>query len=939
MRKILFFLILKCYSLLAQEQMVVSPINTSDGLADNRVKAICQLLDGRMIFVTEGMVNIYDGARFTYMHFNEQKVYSIKNYSDFHRVYVDRDNNLWIKDHFKLLHFDLSTEKYVENLDTVFLRYGIKKQVSDFFVDSYFNYWFLTNDDELFYRDTKENTTFYFASKISSPNRQTDILFDLAVRDSLVFLFYKSGLMVCHNIYSKKELYQDNIYEGKVNRFNTNLVVVPYKQYLYQLRNGFAIGSNLHRYNILSRKWEKIFEKTWQNTLSVDNKGNCMVSSTQGLWTINESLLKTNLFKQLITLQGNIIKTEISTQYVDNNGGLWLGTMDKGLLYYHPERFKFRNFGRSFFEFENDFRINCLADHNGDILIGTSHGIFNYQQNQQKIIKYSKIPENVVCNSLIKDSKKRIWVCTNSHGLYCISGDNIKHYDLPFWCQSFYESGNGKYYLCTDFGFGVFDPETGRFDKVEASKKLERIYELMDFEKHKLLGVAYGDAGLFIYDTDNNKLSFPDENRYWMLRHNNRKCHDMYTDQRGLVWFGTQDGLNVYDPHNDNLQSFFEKDGLANNNIRSVIEDNTGRIWVSTAYGISCVNVSKSDQGYEYSFANFNQYDGVIDGEFIPRSVVKTSDNRLLWGGMDGFNEIDITHFNPSEQKLSIPLFTQFLLFNREIKVGEQYEGKVILEKSISSTKIIELEHFQNFFSFEFSALNYVNPTQTFYRYKLEGVDAAWNETDATNGIGRVNYTNIVPGKYLLKVYAANNSRRWGKKGANITIIIHPPFWETPVAYIIYVVLFLAVFSLLTYYYIHNNKQKMYKKQKEELDKLKITFFTNISHEFRTPITLILTPLESIIKKLSDIPLKNQLSSIYRNASELLKLVNQLLDFRKLEINGEKLKLSYCDVEEFLHEIVTSFEELAEEKLYNFLLLLMLTASRHILTKINFIKL
>lgn len=399
-----------------------------------------------------------------------------------------------------------------------------------------------------------------------------------------------------------------------------------------------------------------------------------------------------------------------------------------------------------------------------------------------------------------------------------------------------------------------------------------------------------------------------------MFHHSNHQYNCIFVDSRNLVWFGTQDGLNVWDAAGNCSYAFFVEDGLVNNCIRSVLEDNQQRIWVSTANGISRIDVLKRNKGFGFSFANFNRYDGVIKNEFMPRSTCKTSDNRLLWGGLDGFNEIGLDLIDSSVQQLSTPLFTRFFISGIEIKHGEVHGGKVILHQSIAFTKEIRLNHTQNFISFEFSALNYINPNQTYYHYQLVGADNTWHEIKNNEGIGRANYTNLSPGTYRFKVFATNDARKWSNKYSEITIVIDPPFWKTPLAYTLYVLLFLLVLFFSLFYYTRWNRLKLEHKQKEELDQMKFSFFTNISHELRTPLTLILTPLDSIIKKTGELQLKAQLTDIYRNANELLKMVNQLLDFRKLEAKGEYLQLSYCNIGGFLATIVAPFEELLSNK-------------------------
>ncbi len=911
---ILMICIISCFQLRSQEYMVFSTINANNGLSDNRMLRIGQLNDRRMVFITEGLVNIYNGTDFSYIHFNEREAYELSNYSGFHRVYIDNNNQLWLKNYYKLFHFDMNTELFVPNVDSIFRSQEIKGQVSDIFMDNNFNFWYLNDHDDLYYHNEIEDATYLFASNISKMNGEHDYLYDIAANDSLVFLFYKSGQMICFDIESKIALYADNPFKKK-NNYTVSLSVVPYKHYLYQLRNGYENKSSFLRYNILNRKWEYIFEKSWQNSINIDNKGNCWLSSSNGLWITDESLRNVTIIENFNLEGGEILKTEILHQYNDNTGGLWVGTRTKGLLYYHPDRFKFREFGLSSFGIkENELWIKCLADFDGDILVGTQRGLFRYIKGTRKPIYLDDIPKNVQCNSLYKDSKRRIWLCTSENGLYCITKDNVRHYNLSFYCQNIHETNKGDLYISTFNGFGVFDPASGIFTQVSESTKLGWIYQLMDFREEKLLGVAYGYAGLFVYDINKKVFTYPEDEENWMLRHSNLKCHDLFTDHRGLIWFGTQDGLNVYDPHNNTQESFFKSDGLVNNNIRSIIEDNLGRIWLSTSNGISCISIVKKDKDYLYSFTNYNRNDGVIDNEFLQRSVVKTSDNRLLWGGVDGFNELNLSKIDTFKPQLFAPIITKFLLFGNEIRTGEKYDGDIILNQSISATKFINLKHTQNFLGFEFSALNYMNPTQTYYKYMLEGIDATWNEVSTTNGIGHVSYTNLAPGTYNLKIFAANNNRIWSDNYSEMIIVINPSIWKTPLAYILYIILLLGVIWYMIHSYLKRNKKKIINRQKYELEQLKLAFYTNISHELKTPLTLILTPLDSIIKKTGDFSLKKQLTGIYNNAKELFRLVNQLLDFRKIEMKGETLQLSYCQVNEYLNELSYPFNEMADAK-------------------------
>jgi DNA-binding response OmpR family regulator/nitrogen-specific signal transduction histidine kinase len=869
------------------------------------------LPDGRMIIITEGLLNIYDGANFRYIHYDDRKAYFLKDYSAWHRVYIDNDQRIWLKVQHKFFLFDIATERFIPDADSVFKYLGVKSRVKDFFMDSNHDFWYVTENDELIYRDSHQTHTLHFINHISKLTGIYDQLYDIAVHAKKLFLFYKSGQMLCYDLSTRKLLYAEDPFNKK-NNYNNTLAVVPYKNFLYQVRNGNGIGLLL-RFNVLNRRWERVLETNyWQNTLTLDDKGNCWISSYVGLWVFDKNLENKRLVSPLQLVDGHIFETEISTQYNDNKGGLWVGSVDRGVLYYHPDRFKFRIYGHSLFKFQDTKKISvrCFAENADYIFIGTQSGFFRKAKKNQVLEQVNGIPANSVCEMLLKDSKQRIWLCTQNNGLFCLKNNTIKHFGNPDCCFAIFEAFDGQLYICTNNGVGRFNDKDGTFHKATDPPvhTVGNAYQLTDYKKDILLG--YSADGLFMYNTRNNTISVPDK-RSVLQQHSCHLYHCLFTDSRGLIWLGTMDGLSVYNSNNNTIKCFSDKDGLINNSIRSVIEDNSGRIWVSTSNGISRIDINDKNGQFDYSFYNYNSFDGVISTEFLPRSVLKTSYNSLLWGGLDGFNEINLEQVNRPEQPLTVPLLTKLLLSGSEVLQNENYDGNNILKQSISSTSEIRLKYFQNFIGFEFSALNYVNPTQTYYRYKLEGADNEWNEIKTADGIGRANYTNLSPGTYYLKVFAANNSRHWGKQCAEIKVIIEPPFWKTLWAYVLYFVLISILLYFSFSYYIKWNKQKMEKQQKADIEQLKYLFFTNVSHELRTPLTLILTPLESIINKIENETLKKQLAGIYRNANELLKLVNQLLDFRKLEMKGEELELSYCNINDFINTITLSFKELS----------------------------
>ena len=286
-------------------------------------------------------------------------------------------------------------------------------------------------------------------------------------------------------------------------------------------------------------------------------------------------------------------------------------------------------------------------------------------------------------------------------------------------------------------------------------------------------------------------------------------------------------------------------------------------------------------------------------------------------GGIDGFNEFRINKLSPVKQDLK-PIFVDFQLFGRKIEKGKAYDNNIILKEPVTATQEIVLNYNQNFISLDFSALNYINKSQTHYRYRLKGLDKEWYEIVSSTGTGSVSYANLPSGVYEFEVYAADNNKQWGSSCAIMQITVKEPFWKTPLAYLVYCILIVLSSYWALSSYLRMNKRKLRKAQEEEINQMKFRFFTNISHEFRTPLTLIITPLESLIKEVSDINLKKKLQLIYRNSKELLYLVNQLLDFRRLEMQGERLFLVKGNIVEFVRSVKSSFDYLAQEKKISF---------------------
>jgi signal transduction histidine kinase/ligand-binding sensor domain-containing protein/AraC-like DNA-binding protein len=910
------FFLCFCVSLNAQQSFVFTAIDSKNGLSENRVRTILQLQDGRMLITTEGVTNIYDGTSFKYLHLKGKAISRLTGYSGFHHGYVDKEY-VWIKDKGKLMGIDIKQERFVSKPDSVLFKMGIREPIADFFLDADQNYWVLTSSDKLLFRNAKNGKTAVFLKNVSTPNGIKDQLYDVAVIQQQLFLFYRNGLIVCYDLNTGKELYQTNsLSKQEQNKYNNTLMVVQSDNSLYQIRNGSS-GLML-AYDIKKRTHTKILQTDyWLNTISVDSKGNLWVSCAIGLWFIDKNLKEKHFIPSFKLVDGTQVNNEASTLYNDSQGGLWIGTFNHGLLYYHPDRFKFKNVGKMFFGTQpKDIDVTCFEEtEQHTILVGTKNGLYSYSPETSKLSVFPKLPADVDCLSMTKDSQNRIWICTRNKGVYCFQNNQIKHIgSLGGNCRYILEKAGGQFLVATTEGLADFNPASGKFQSLQLrlnGEALGSVSQLIPFDNQSFLGRS--NTGLFVYNYKKNSISQPLKA---LLQNENQQYSCIFKDSRGMVWIGTQDGLNVWKPSTKELHTLFTDDGLVNNSIKGIVEDRQGRIWVTTAGGVSRIAVDTKEKKLRFSIANFNHYDGVIENEFTASATFASNNGQLLMGGVNGFNSLDLQ--KPwSFKQLQKPLFTGLMLFGTKVKSGESYDGNTILKNAIATTNRIVLNYNQNFISVDFSALNYVNPTQTYYRYRLEGIDDNWREIVAQNGTGSASYTNLAPGTYVLKVKAASNSREWSKE-SEISIVVNPPFWKTPLAYVLYLAIVMLLFYLSLSYYKKWTNQQLMRKNEEKLNQMKFSFFTNVSHEFRTPLTLIITPLESILKEIKETAIESRIKLVHRHALNLQHLVNQLLDFRRLEISGEKLNLTFGDLVDFLKQFEELFGKLAEEKQIDF---------------------
>ena len=415
---------------------------------------------------------------------------------------------------------------------------------------------------------------------------------------------------------------------------------------------------------------------------------------------------------------------------------------------------------------------------------------------------------------------------------------------------------------------------------------------------------------------------------------------ELHEDHLGRLWLGTQNGLDLAHFHETGLDAdvtdqaaslsinpkipaeteipaitfehFYPEHERPGIEVRSITEDTNGQLWLGTNRGLFRFDPESS------SFEKFLKQDGLLSNEFVDRAGWCSSDGRLYFG-----TRLGLTSFHPDSlrKNLQPPLveLTDFQVFHQSVPVGVTSEDLYTLPENIAYVDEVVLSYWQNVLSLDFTALDFHIPSKNQYAYMLEGFDQEWIHTDAKNR--RSSYTNLDPGEYLFRVKASNNDGVWNEAGRSLAIIITPPWWKTKLAYGGYLVLGLAILTGLWLFQLNRIRirhqlemDRLRAERYAELDELKSHFFANISHEFRTPLTLILGPIEKWRQRIKDQELKQDLSLMQRHARRILDLVTQLLDLSKLEAGKMQLQASERNVVPLLKGLVLSFASLAERK-------------------------
>ena len=901
----------------------------------NEVRCIYKDYKGYMWFGTgDGLVR-FDGINL-YLYENDQDDTTSITHNSINTIIEDKNKNLWIGTPNGLNLYNRIHDNFINAINIHSNLINLQNiYVSDLSVDKDSLIWIGTVDGLIVYNPKKQEINNY-TFKINEPTSLSSNWIDCIVTDEEdnKWIGTQNGLnLFIKEINGFKRFYTNPEDTNSLSNNNITSLEVDHDGNLWIGTINGGLNKLIKKNNDLSFK--RLYNITLEGkrsnnailSLNSDKRGYMWIGTENGglsLFNIN-----TNQFKVYKVEEGNpysLSSNSIWSLYIDKEGRLWIGTYNKGINVIDEEFNKFESYRKNIFNkislADNDVK-GFTEDEHGNIWIATDGGgvcMFDPVTRQfTKFIK-SNDPEGNLVNDAVQtilfDSNNNLWVGPwgggidrfNKYGIkinnYKIQNDNgggnnnvfviYEDSEGTIWAGT---AGSGLYYYSLENGiFKLVTYENPSVIITENSYVTE-LFE--DSEGSFWIGTLYGMAILKRNPDQKYSSINITQDDYPSLSSN--MINAIFEDNKNRLWIGTGDyGLNLFNRQDSTFTSFQKKDGFLSNSIRGILEDDNGYLWIMTNKGISKFNYDS------LSFINYTSEDGLNSNEFYRRSCLRSKKGKFYIGGENGFNA-----FYPKDIKQNnfIPpvYLTNLKINNVQAKIGAKNSP---LKKYIGETKEITLNHKQSSFTIEFVALNYTHAVRNQFSYKLEGFDDDW----IRNGNKRsASYTNIKPGNYIFLVKGSNNDVVWNNNPTKLIIIIKPPYWRTWWAILIYILLIsvLGFFSLRIWnerIKIKNQLriEQLAREKEHELNELNIQFFTNIAHEFRTPLSLIIAPLESLIKS-AGTKIKDQLMVIYRNADRLLQLTNNLMDIRKLEDGKTKLKVQNRDVISFMKDVSLFF--------------------------------
>jgi signal transduction histidine kinase/ligand-binding sensor domain-containing protein/DNA-binding response OmpR family regulator len=926
-------------------------ISTSEGLSQGHVSAILKDTKGFMWFATDEGLNKYDGYQFTiYKNRPDDSTTIVNNYV--YEIFEDKDHDLWVGTQSGLDQFDRKRN--------IFIHYspGMNINIKDIFQDSKGRMWIGTTEGLYLFNKTSKKFTVYrhngkansishnFVSRITEDNDGT---LWIATNDGLTTFIPESNTFFCYknNPGDKKSIggnwiktiYTDS--RGNIWAGTQGNGISMYRKKDNSFRNfkhdPFMPGSLSHN-DILS--------------FTEDTKGNLLVGTENGgISVYGYTTPVFTYYRNDINDPYSVSNNSIYSLYKDDIGNLWVGTWSGGVNFLPRYGDKFAHYKQTPGNpnsLSNSIVLCISNDSEGNLWIGTDGGGLNkFDRKKGTFTNFrhdDKDPKSIGSDYVlsIKEIKPKVLAIGYHRGgfdflnisdgsiIHHVAGKNNHNSLSTNTVNILIQDKAGMLWLGTwGGGVDVYDIKNNKFtnyhhNPADSNSVSNNFIHTIHEDKEGMVWIAT-ETGLDRFDRSTNRFIHyrNDPANKHSLSHN--MIETIIEDHSGNMWIGTGGGLNLYDRQKNNFTSYTEKDGIANNSIRAIMEDEHGNLWISSNQGIT-----KFDPNTK-KCRNYNITDGLQGNEFKARCTFKDPNGNLYFGGSNGFNS-----FHPDSIKdndFIPPVFvTGFSIFNKPVLTGKS--GTFHLQHDISETNEITLSYKQSVFTFEFASLNYTLPEKNNYAYKLVGFDNDWNYVGNKRS---ATYTNLNAGKYIFQVKASNNDGIWNTEATSVIVTILPPFWQT--WWFKLLVATGIIGSALGFYWYRISsikKQKLVLQRKvaeqteqlvllneeekharieaenakqEALDanKAKSIFLATMSHEIRTPMNGVLGMASLLSQTELTIEQRGYAETINSCGESLLMVINDILDYSKIESGKMDLESKDFDLRICLEDVLDVF--------------------------------
>ena len=880
--------------------------SVEDGLSSNSVRAIMQDKYGFMWLGTDDGLNRYDGTTIKVYNLNPQ------GSNDYISSLYDTTDNIWVGTEDGVYIFDYETESF--ELFKVLTAQGdsIKSNVNHIAEDRDGNLWFSTVGQGIFKYNISKHYLEHYEFKDAN-GLMASVLID---SENQIWAVTNWGSPTVSKLNKAENKFEPFPITYEAGQYDSNsLVMLEDSEHALWLGTWECGLQKIDRYTGKAITYLHPSEgkgATHIHSLMEYAPHQLLIGSDDGLLLFNTLTCEHQLFTEDETNPYSLSNRFVYPIVKDREGGIWVGTYYGGVNYLSPNTGQFECFAHSrFYNSVNGTVIGRFCeDSYGHIWIASDDGgLSRFAPKDKQFTHYmpdehrnSLSYHNV--HALCMDDDD-LWIGTYTGGVnvlntktgtfrvYTTKGGDLTTLDGTS-SYAIFRDREKRIWVTSMAGINLYNREEDNFIRV---KDLESLTIDIDQDADGNIWFSTQGKGLFKYNPDKKTWkNYVYSNTPGALVNDQVNC--VLIDGNGNMWVGTMNGLCKYNAGEDRFEAI--PLDIPSRNICGIVEDQHV-LWLTTTKGLVRYAPGESCQV-------FTRSDGLQSEQFLPNAALKASDGKIYVGSVNGFNA-----FYPYQIKMNKVLppvvITGLEIFNKEIRIGDKK-----LPKALNRMAELDLSYKDHVFSLLYASLSYCTPEKNQYAYKLEGFDKDWNYVGSQN---KATYTNLPAGTYVFKVKATNNDGIWSNQEASLKITIHPPFYWSTASKILYFIWVCIALTFFIRFLLKRTEKKhtaeinqLNVSKEKEVHEAKIKFFTMIAHEIRTPVSLIIGPLEKIMKSSIPMPavLRDDLNIIDRNSQRLLFLVNQLLDFRKVEQEGITMRYASQNIRQLLQAVCERFK-------------------------------